>query len=82
MGAGKVKKIIGQLVLSFQGGLGMPPAQRELQLDSQFAAAEKTANAPNKLTICNYFHLSATKQVKTGSRDRIFEDEDGQPLTL
>ena len=37
----EVKKIIGQLVFSFQGGLGVPRAQRELQLDSQFAAAEK-----------------------------------------
>ena len=40
-GREEVKKIIGQLVFSFQGGLGVPRAQRELQLDSQFAAAEK-----------------------------------------
>ena len=67
----------------------MPPAQRELQLDSQFAAAEKAANAPNKLiwffclqnnqdwregqSICNYFHLSATKAVKQGPEIEYLE---------
>ena len=37
-------------MLSLQGGLGIPLAQRELQLDSQFVAEEKAVEAPNSFT--------------------------------
>ena len=60
----EVKKIIGQLVFSFQGGLGVPRAQRELQLDSQFVGPEKANKA--------YFILLLTKTIKIKANDRVF----------